>query len=455
MISSIRSFLLTSILSSVVIILLLAIVINYGLTQKGFRKHLDVQLVLVGTAISEFIEVNNNFINQKKIRTFLQTLSPSLSQKDNNQTSSYYYFQIINSSGKVIAASDDSLTVPLSNKLGFSDSGDGKIFWRVFSAYVPKVKATILIAQKSNLRTLLGWQLAKWPFIILIFFIPVLTITVWFVIRFLLLDIKRFNSEVVKDIPGNLQFIDSNRVPTEVKPLVFAINSIFDNFGELMKQEREFAEDAAHELQTPLAAIKTNAQIALDICVDKEIKKILQSILRSADRSTHGINQLLILNRMLSNVYSVKSEKIDLNNEIAIVLAEFTPFAQSKDISIEFFSNTKEHQFINGNSYAIKVLLENLVDNAIRYTPNNGMVRVSVEKDNASIIVRIVDNGAGIPEALQEKVFNRFYRIVGNKEMGSGLGLSIVQQIAKIYNAEINLKTPLSGAGLEAVMAFK
>jgi two-component system sensor histidine kinase QseC len=361
----------------------------------------------------------------------------------------------MDASGKIIANNDSSLTKPLSNKLGFSDSGDGKIFWRVFSVYVPKAKATILIAQKNNLRTLLGWQLAKWPFIILIFFIPILAITIWFIVRLLLLDIKRINSEVAKDIPGKLQFIDAGRVSKEIKPLVATINNIFSNFGELMKQEREFAEDAAHELQTPLAAITTNAQIALDICVDKEVKKILQSILQSADRSTHGVNQLLILSRMLSNVYTAKGENVDLNNEVSSALAKFTPFALSKNITLELFTNTKQHQFIQANSYAINVLLENLIDNAIRYTPNNGTVSVSIESDNASVIIRVMDNGMGIPIALREKVFNRFYRIVGNKELGSGLGLSIVRQIAKIYDAEIDLRTPLSGVGLEAVVVFK
>jgi two-component system, OmpR family, sensor histidine kinase QseC len=454
MISSIRSFLLASILSSVVVILLLAIAVNYALTQKGFRKHLDEQLVFVGTAVSEFIETNQNIIDQKKLNSFLRTLSSPLSQNGNKNQVPYYYFQIINASGKVIATNDASLARPISNKLGLSDAGGSKVFWRVFSVYVPKARSTILIAQKNSVRTQLGWQLGKWPFIILIFFIPVLTIMLWLVIRVLLLDVKRVNTEMAKDVPGNLHLIDVQRVPKEIKPLVSTINNLFSSFGTLMKQEREFAEDAAHELQTPLAAITTNAQIALDICSDKEVKKILQSILRSADRSTHGISQLLILSRMLSNVYSAKSEDVDLNSEIAVVLAEFTPFAQSKDISIEFFTNTKEHQFLYGNSYAVKVLLENLIDNAIRYTPHTGMVRVSVEKDNASVIIRVIDSGAGIPEALREKVFNRFYRVVGNKEMGSGLGLSIVRQIAKIYDAEISLKTPLSGIGLESVVIF-
>ncbi len=228
---------------------------------------------------------------------------------------------------------------------------------------------------------------------------------------------------------------------------------MFIKLQEAFVREKRFASDAAHELKTPLAALKIQAQVALNTENIEELRSALKNIVKGVDRSTHIINQLLTLSRALPEA-SIKKELVSLNKEASIIIAESLLFAKQKNIEIELIAPDRI-QYIEGNPITIGVLIRNLVDNAIRYTPNNGLVQVLIEEKGSNVILKVVDTGKGIPEQFREKVFDRFFRVLGTEETGCGLGLSIVKQIAQHHDAEIKVSTPPSGIGLEIAVIFK
>lgn len=266
---------------------------------------------------------------------------------------------------------------------------------------------------------------------------------------------------------SNLNLIDQTTIPTEIRPFIDELNILFSHLKEEFFRNEQFSSDAAHELRTPLAALKTQTQVALlaKTCEERDIA--MRNILKSVDRCTRLIHQLLTFSRLGEKAFFENKSWINLHSIAAEVVAELAPFALEKHIEIELLElETDSHNksiFPNpsfklfGNEMAINMLVRNLVDNAIRYTPNGGRISVELlkeEKYQSTIILRVRDTGNGIPEELRERVFERFYRIPGSESSGSGLGLPIVKKVSDAHKAKIKLGTPSDGRGLQIDIVF-
>ncbi len=242
-------------------------------------------------------------------------------------------------------------------------------------------------------------------------------------------------------------------IPIEIKPLVAELNELFIRLKLAFDRNKRFAADAAHELRTPLAALKTHAQVALKADNDTDRNKALQSVIESVDRSSHVVAQLLTLSRLGEEERLLDLKPLDLHKLATEMMAYLAPHAIEKDIEIEL-APSPDDPIIMGSDIALGILIRNVVDNAIRYTPERGEVKVAIIETGNEIILRVTDTGTGIPPELRERVFERFYRILGTKASGSGLGLAIVSQISKLHNATISLSTPPNGTGLQFDVAF-
>lgn len=454
MIYSIRSFLLTNILVGLAVIFLLAMMVNYGFVQREIRRNFDDQLVFTANSVQSFIKSEKNKADLgSQLQNFSERLSDKVLHASKRKILVHYELQILNQKGQVVFATPEIPAEPLKARLGFSSVMSQGIFWRTFTLRDPSY--TIVVAQQHDFRVSIENQVAESMVLVIIFAVPFFVLFVLLIVHYLMYCLSRIGNEIRRHIPGKMNPINIELVPKEIRSVVNSLNTLFNNLTDALNREKNFAEDAGHELQTPLAAIKVYTQLALNANSPLEREAALKNILQSVDRSSHGVHQLLILSRILANVYSLKPEEVNLHQEASEVIAKLTPFALSKNINVELICNTKTPQLISANSNAIRILLENLVDNAIRYNTGGGFVRVNIESFVGAIIIRVIDNGPGIPCELREKVFDRFYRIIGTKEMGSGLGLSIVYQIAKLYDAEIKLETPTSGTGLEVQVTFR
>ena len=267
-------------------------------------------------------------------------------------------------------------------------------------------------------------------------------------------SLKKVANEVRHRAPSHLEAVDLDSVPAEIEPIVSELNSLFEKLKEAFDRNERFTADAAHELKTPLAALNTQTQVALRANTPESRKAALFKVLAGVNRATHVVQQLLTLSRLVPGASDIaESLPVNLPKLAAEIIAQLAPVAVSKQIDIELISDD-EDATIQGNMTALSILIRNLVDNAIRYTPAGGHIQVQVLNKEKPTKLIVSDNGPGIPAELRARVFERFFRVLGNTSPGSGLGLAIVQQIAKLHNAQVKLGTPASGSGLEIEVIF-
>jgi two-component system sensor histidine kinase QseC len=276
---------------------------------------------------------------------------------------------------------------------------------------------------------------------------------VWFSIARALKPLRAMGGQVEERKPDDLAPLRADDAPAEVAPLVRSLNALFDRVGRLIENERRFTADAAHELRTPLAALKTQAQVAQGALDDGERRRALDNVITGCDRAAHLLEQMLTLARLEPDILGGQAESCELRALALRTIADLAPAAIARKVEIELIDG--EPAATDGFPGLIAVLLRNLVDNAIRYCAAGGTVRVEVAKTGDTASVSVTDDGRGIPPQERTKVGQRFYRILGTDESGSGLGLSIVRRIAEIHGASVALGEGPDGKGLRVTVAFR
>ncbi len=243
--------------------------------------------------------------------------------------------------------------------------------------------------------------------------------------------------------------------PKEVQPMVEAMNDLMSRLEHTLKQQQRFVADASHQLRTPLAGLKTQAEIALREQQDPEqVRHALQHILTSSDNLSHLIAQLLTLARIDPKAtVSLQMDPIDLEQLTREITASWVPNALAKRIDLGFEAQ-EENYLIAGDAILLRELIINLIDNAIRYTPMDGLVTISLQAVDSEVELCVEDNGPGIPPEKRERVFERFYRILGTGEDGCGLGLAIVREIAARHGATMQIKDSRHGTGVRMCIRF-
>ena len=335
---------------------------------------------------------------------------------------------------------------------GFSDSVIDGISWRVYSTWDDAGKNLIHIAERTEVRDDLAHSIAGNLLKPLIFSLPLLALLLWIAVARSLRPLIKLTSEVAQREPENLASLDTQYAPSEVVPLIERLNKLFERMASSLKKERRFTADAAHELRTPVAGIKAQAQVAKAASHEAERNHALDNAILGCDRAAHLIEQLLTLAR-IDNLGDDASEPCSLRSIAADVIAVIAPTALNQNIRLEL--NEGNDEIVRGNPVLLKILIRNLVDNAVRHTLSGTSVWVSIGKENGQSCLSVNDNGAGIAEADHSKLTERFYRPVGTAGSGSGLGLSIVKSIAEIHHADLNIATHYEGTGLRVTVRFK
>lgn len=252
----------------------------------------------------------------------------------------------------------------------------------------------------------------------------------------------------------DLSPLQSSDTPTEVQPMVEAMNDLMARLDQAMDQQRRFVGDASHQLRTPLAGLKTQAEIALRENDPKKVQHTLQHIQTSSSSLAHLVSQLLAMARVEPGANSNLAMTLCNLAEIArITTVVWVPNALNKKIDLGF-ENHASDALIEGEPTLLKELLNNLIDNAIRYSQIDGHITVELKNKDRNIILCVEDNGPGIPENKRERVFERFYRMAGSGIEGCGLGLSIVREIAIQHNAKIHIENGKEGIGTRVMVTF-
>ena len=253
------------------------------------------------------------------------------------------------------------------------------------------------------------------------------------------------SGEALEPLPGD-------RVPDEVKPLVAALNDLLVRLGGAIDVQRSFIADAAHELRTPLTAVQLQIQLAERARTDDERQAAFAQLKRGQARAAHLVQQLLTLARQEPGVAPQARSAVDLAQLVRLVVSEHAPLAADRNIDLGISHEDQARIF--GDVEALRVMLGNLIDNAIRYTPPGGTVDVAVRLGAGTAAVEILDTGPGIPEDDRERVFDRFYRREATEASGSGLGLAIVKNIADRHRATVRLQNREPGPGLRVSVDF-
>ena len=264
----------------------------------------------------------------------------------------------------------------------------------------------------------------------------------WFGIGQGLKPLDRLREEIAARSPRDLRAIRENQ-PQEVQPLVGAVNSLLSRLNAAIESQQRFIANAAHQLRTPLAGLKTHAELARRQPSTVELKSLLDMIAGETERTSHLVNQLLTLARAEPGETS-SGQPVNLHELIGRDVREWVQHALSKDIDLGF---ELEDAWTLGEPLLLRELVANLLDNALAYTQAGGSVTVRTQGRDRESVLEVEDNGPGIPETEREKVFERFYRVAATGGEGCGLGLSIVAEIADRHNGRVDLAAPASGRG--------
>lgn len=445
---SIKRFLLIYLLLTITLISTLMMIGNYLLDNHAIRKHFDTHLLQTAAIFDMIISSDPNTALLENIQNNIKFLA---NEKKHYATE----FAIIDSQGHLLLSTPQLPINQLVNKTnGFQTIVIQKALWRVYiTQSKTNPKMTIIIAEKNDLRRDLVNQLSWNNLLMLLWSYPLFGLLIWLSIDRGLFSLKRLTNDITRRQAVRLEMVDVRNAPIEVKPLVDALNRLFLRLQETFERNKRFSADAAHELRTPLAALKTQAQVALKAATEEDRKTGLRNVILGADRCTHIVQQLLTLSRLDPEEGVQDIHTFNLSLLAAEIVAELVPSALEKNIEVELITESNDIS-LSANETFIGILIRNLVDNAIRYTPEKGAVRIYLSQHANQTVIRVVDTGPGIPKELRTRVFERFYRVLGTQASGSGLGLAIVQQIAELHHAHIAMGTPRNGKGLEISVTF-
>ena len=375
-------------------------------------------------------------------------------RRDGHETEDELIVQIWDRTGVQLYFSHPGSRLPQRAELGFSTVATPAGRWRVYS--VLERNNVVQVAQPMSLRQGLAAGMALRTTVPLLLLLPVLGILIWLTVGRGLEPLNRIASALGERTPSSLHALEEEQLPVEVRALVHALNDLLARLGRALESQRTFVADAAHELRTPLTAVQLQIQLAERAGTDEERRAAFADLKQGLSRASHLVQQLLTLARQEPDAAERPFTAVDLTEVARRVLAEQAPLAAENGIDLGIGHEDTAMMKVNGDFEALRVMLGNLVDNAIRYTPRGGTVDVALRATDGRASVVVADTGPGIPDQDRERVFDRFYRREDSSThgSGSGLGLAIVKNIADRHGAVIALNNRSPEPGLRVVVSF-
>lgn len=379
------------------------------------------------------------------------------------------YFQVIGPRGELLAGDAELPGLapqphPLADRsVHFRDAEVAGEVVRVaarqttVAASPTELPVMIQVAETRNKREALASRIVTGVLLPQFVVIPASVVLVWLGLSRGIAPLKRLQALIRRRRPADLSPVEPSDAPEEVRPLIVAFNDMMQRLEENLHAQQRFVADAAHQMRTPLAGLRMQTELALTEQDPEALRDSLERIHTSAQRAAHLINQLLMLARAeASSQASHAFERIDLESLVREVAAGFVPAAIAKGIDLGA-EVTGWPLTVDGSPVLLRELLKNLIDNAIKYTPRGGHVTVFTAFDASQpqmAMLGVQDDGIGIPEPERPRVFRRFYRVLGSGAEGSGLGLSIVKEIAERHAGHVFLTSSPQGQGTRVTVEF-
>ncbi|MDY0189214.1 MAG: ATP-binding protein [Desulfuromonas sp.] len=361
-----------------------------------------------------------------------------------------FVIQIWQDDGTMLLHRNRSEGTPALAPEGFSNHFHDAMLWRSF--VLRRGDKLVQASQPFSDRLEVSTSVALRAIVPIVTLIFILGILVRISVNYGLSPLNTLTKALEKIRPYSLEPLSSKGLPDEVIPLVLVLNDLLTRLDTALHSQRKFVADAAHELRTPLAAVQLQTQLLQKVSDADERQQALLQIRAGTARATHLVQQLLTLARLEPEDLQRPFASTDLSALIKSVVSEQAQAAMARQIDL----GVSEDQpiAINADAESLRVMLSNLIDNALRYTPPGGQVDVAVRHLGWAVQLEVVDNGPGIPAAERKKVFDRFYRRPGTNTNGSGLGLAIVQEVVTRHHGKIALTTAKSGHGLQITITL-
>jgi two-component system sensor histidine kinase TctE len=300
----------------------------------------------------------------------------------------------------------------------------------------------IQVAETLEARTQLANEIIKGVIVPQFIVLPLAVLLVWLALTRGLAPLTALQERIRRRRPEDRSPIDARGAPEEIAPLVESFNDLLARLSASIQAQQRFIADAAHQMKTPLAGLRTQSELALRQTDPAEQRRSLRQIAAATERATRLINQLLALARAEHRGAEAPAhERVDLAQLTRDVVREWVPQAIDRhiDLGVDLIDEETE---VLGAPLMLRELLGNLIDNALRYTPPGGTVTARVLRAGAEVVLEVEDTGRGIADAERSRVFDRFYRVLGTDVEGSGLGLAIVREIAEQHEAQLSIDTP-------------
>ena len=437
---SLKQRLLLLVLAATVVVWIGEALLTYHSTRKEVNELLDAHLAQAASILAVQSEHEMSEIQFDD--------APQLADD-----SMHVAFQVWEEGHKLRLHSANAPEYPLTeHDHGFNDIIIDGQKWRVFSVWNGAHNFLIHVAELSDIRDHVASTIAYNLLLPLSFSLPLLAILLWIAVTRGLRPLVRLTREVARREPDALMPLNVGAAPREVVPLIEHLNRLFGRIDASIQKERRFTADAAHELRTPIAAIKAQAQVAQAVTNIEDREHSIKNVIYGCDRAAHLIDQLLTLAR-LDALDDGGAEQCRLRAIAAEVIAAIAPIALEKGVQIELMGGNEIE--VRGKSGLLRIMLRNLIDNAVKHTPSGTVVQINVLNDQDAICLSVTDNGPGIPQQERERVMERFYRLLGTEASGSGLGLSIVKRVVEIHAATLRIVSPDHGNGLKVEVIFK
>jgi len=362
-----------------------------------------------------------------------------------------FVIQVWSADGLRIFQSTARAELPQRAVLGFSTVQARGTSYRLFS--VAAGAQVIQVAQDLAARRQMAGTLALRTVSPIVLLVPLLMLLVWWVVSASLAPVSRVRQQVAARQADELGELGEQDLPDEIRPLVHELNLLFHRVRQAFDAQKNFVADAAHELRSPLAALKLQVEGLRRAADDSAREVAVNRLSAGIDRATRLMEQLLVLARQqASSAVDAKTGPVDLTALARLVVADLAAPALLRRIDLGLVQ--ADEGVVIGHEDALRVLLRNLLDNAIKYTPVGGTVNLAIQRREGQTVLTIDDSGPGIAAQDGQRVLDRFYRVSGAQGNGSGLGLAIVKTIAHLHHATLSIDSSASLGGLRAMVIF-
>ena len=367
---------------------------------------------------------------------------------------SRYKYQIVSRTGEVLLVSYDAprtLMAPV-DQVGLVDRDVDGVEMRTEIVWNADRSKGAIIAEPLNRRDAFVGGLHGYLIPLFLLSLCSLLVLNWWLFRRAMQAVEESATQLIDRSPNDLRPIKVERPPIELEPLISSMNALFQRFDNALSAERRLAKAAAHELRTPLAAVKVQAQVAMRARSRSESQIALAHLSTCVDRASRMVDQLLALARLDSLAASPQLQvPLCLATVSELVLMDFGPALRQRGINLH---KSLEPAPIKGMEFGVAVLLRNLLDNAMHYGPAQGDIRITTGRDGERSFVQIEDSGPGVSAEERDRIFEMFFRGAGSRNVdGCGIGLAIVETVARLHQADIRLDSSSLG-GLNIRVSF-